>query len=114
MYDSQDVAFRIKSIAKQKGVSIMKLQEDCGLGKNAISQLANSQDGMKSKNLNSIANYLDVSVDYLLGNSNEQKELKGLSMIEKVLIKMFNSFNEDEQLEIISDIQERENKKGKK
>lgn len=92
MYDSQDVAFRIKSTAKQKGVSIMKLQEDCGLGKNAINQLANSQDGMKSKNLDSIANYLDVSVDYLLGNSNEQKELKGLSMIEKVLIKMFNIY----------------------
>lgn len=114
MYNSQDIALRIKSIAKKKGVSIMKLQEDCGLGKNAINQLANSQDGMKSKSLNSIANYLNVSVDYLLGNSNEQKELKGLNSIEKLLIKMFNSFSEDEQLEIISDIQERENKKGKK
>ncbi|MDE7105470.1 MAG: helix-turn-helix domain-containing protein [Ruminococcus sp.] len=69
MYNSQETALRIKNIAKSKSISIAELQAKCGLGKNAISQLSDSQEGMKSKNIYMIAEYLDVSVDYLLGRT---------------------------------------------
>lgn len=72
MYNSQETALRIKNVAKQRGKSIGTLQQECGLGKNAINQLADSQEGMKSKNLYAIAEYLNVSIDYLLGRTPEQ------------------------------------------
>lgn len=69
MYNSQETALRIKTIAKSKSISIAELQAKCGLGKNAINQLADSQEGMKSKNIYMIADYLGVSIDYLLGHT---------------------------------------------
>lgn len=72
MYNSQETALRIKNIAKSKNISIAELQTKCGLGKNAINQLSDSQEGMKSKNLYAIADYLNVSADYLLGRTENQ------------------------------------------
>ena len=74
MYNPQETALRIKNIAKSQKISIRELQEKCELGKNAINQLADSQDGMKSKNICMIADYLNVSVDYLLGRTEETSE----------------------------------------
>lgn len=73
MYNSQETALRIKNIAKSKNISIAELQTKCGLGKNAINQLSDSQEGMKSKNLYAIADYLNVSADYLLGRTENQE-----------------------------------------
>lgn len=89
MYNSQEVVLRIKKVLKIKGISIGTLQAECGLGKNAITQLASSQEGMKSKNLYAIAEYLNVSVDYLLGRTDEiciEDEVMFLSDKEKQLI----------------------------
>jgi transcriptional regulator with XRE-family HTH domain len=76
MYNAQETALRIKTIAKSKGIAIATLQQECGLGKNAINQLADSQEGMKSKNLYAIAEYLNVSVDYLLGRTPDKTGFK--------------------------------------
>lgn len=73
MYSPQKTTDRIKQIARTNNVSITKMQEECGLNRNIISQSAKSQDGMKAKNLFAIANYLDVSVDYLLGRTDDPK-----------------------------------------
>ena len=69
MYNSQKTSMRIKRFAKGKGFPLSDLQEQCGLGKNAISQAGKSQDGMKARNLYAIAELLDCSVDYLLGRT---------------------------------------------
>lgn len=66
MYDSQQIANRIKEQAKEKGVSLKVMLTDCELGINTISQMAKGKD-MLSKNLARIADYLGCSVDYLLG-----------------------------------------------
>lgn len=68
MYNSQIIAQRIKSTAKSKGVNLKTMLSDCELGINAISQMAKGND-MLSKNLAKIADYLDCSVDYLLGRT---------------------------------------------
>lgn len=65
MYISNSVADRIKLMAKNKGVSIKKLLADVGLGFNTMSNMKNSMP--KADNLARIADYLDCSVDYLLG-----------------------------------------------
>ena len=67
MYNSQETIFRIKQRAKEQGIAILDLQAKCDLGRNAISQAAKSQDGMKARNLFAIAEVLNCSVDYLLG-----------------------------------------------
>lgn len=69
MYNSQETSARIKKMAKEKGIPILELQELCGLNKNAIAQAGKSQDGMKARNLYSIAELLEVSIDYLLGRT---------------------------------------------
>lgn len=79
MYNSQETALRIRTIAKSKSISIAELQTKCGLGKNAINQLADSQEGMKSKNIYMIADYLGVSVDYLLGRTDEPNAIYSIS-----------------------------------
>ena len=71
MYNSQETSTRIKKMAKEKGIPILELQELCGLNKNAIAQAGKSQDGMKARNLYSIAELLEVSIDYLLGRTTD-------------------------------------------
>ena len=67
MYVSSDIAIRIKTLAKAKGVSVKKLLEDVGLGYNTMSNLKTSMP--KADNLARIADYLDCSMDYLLGRT---------------------------------------------
>lgn len=80
MYNSQDVATKIKELSKSKNITVKQLLEDVGLGFNAMSNMRTSMP--KSDNLAKIADYLDVSVDYLLGRTdnpevNDSSELCG-------------------------------------
>lgn len=65
MYNSQDVAERIKELAQKHNVTIKQLLSDVGLGFNTMSNMRTSMP--KSDNLAKIADYFDCSVDYLLG-----------------------------------------------
>ena len=67
MYNSQDVAQSIKKMSKDKNITIKKLLEDVGLGFNTMSNMKTSRP--KADNLAKIADYLDCSVDYLLGRT---------------------------------------------
>lgn len=70
MYNTQNISNRIKSMAKSKKVSIKNMLSDLGLGINTISQFAKGQV-MSSINLARIADYLECSVDYLLGRTDD-------------------------------------------
>ncbi len=67
MYNSSDVADRIKIIAKSKDISVKQLLLNVGLGFNTMSNMKTSMP--KADNLAKIADYLNVSVDYLLGRT---------------------------------------------
>lgn len=67
MYISSDVAERIKALAKQHKISIKQLLLDVELGFNTMSNMKTSMP--KADNLAKIADYLDCSVDYLLGRT---------------------------------------------
>lgn len=62
------IAKRIKQTAASKGTSINAMLKACHLGKNTIDKMSNGCDVVLS-NFIKIADYLDVSVDYLLGRT---------------------------------------------
>lgn len=66
MQNTQIIAERIKERAKQNDISVKKLLEICELGPNTVQKLSKGTD-LVSQNLVKIADYLDCSVDYLLG-----------------------------------------------
>lgn len=69
MYDSVLTAERIKMIAKDKGTTVKFLLDECGLNKNVLSTMLSRGSMPKADNLAKIADYLDCSVDYLLGRT---------------------------------------------
>ena len=68
MYIAQTLKDRIKKQCKNKETTVKTMLTECGLSINAISQI-NDSGGMYSFNLAKIADYLDCSVDYLLGRT---------------------------------------------
>lgn len=70
MYDPANAAERIKQTAKSKKISVKQMLEDCEMNKNVISTMLSRGSMPKADNLARIADYLDCSVDYLLGRTN--------------------------------------------
>lgn len=68
MYDSQEIANRIKSRAKAQGFSVSNVLSACELGKNTVAKIGQGTD-ILTLNFAKIADYLDCSVDYLLGRT---------------------------------------------
>jgi len=68
MYNAQELAQRIKNQAKCRNILIRDMLLACDLNINAISQI-NDKKGLASFSLAKIADYLDCSVDYLLGRT---------------------------------------------
>lgn len=68
MYIAQETKDRIKFLCKTKKINMENMLSECSLGVNAIRQI-NDTKGMASFSLAKIADYLDCSVDYLLGRT---------------------------------------------
>lgn len=68
MYNSQDISKRIKERAQQQGIALGQMLSSCELGINTISKMAKGTD-ILTQNFAKIADYLDCSVDYLLGRT---------------------------------------------
>lgn len=58
---------RLQQMRKKKGVSCKVVSELCGLHSDAIRRYENGEDEPTLHSLVAIAEYFDVSVDYLLG-----------------------------------------------
>ena len=64
---------RIKSLCKDYGISMNKLEETLGFGKGYISKLGNSTPN--ATKIKKIADYFNVSVDYLMtGNESDTEK----------------------------------------
>lgn len=73
MYNAQNTKDRIKQLCKLKKINVKQMLIDCSLGANAIQQI-NDTKGMASFSLAKIADYLNCSVDYLLGRTDTPLE----------------------------------------
>ena len=102
-YISSDIAVRIKLAAKAKGLTIATVLENVKLGRNTMANLKTSMP--KADNLAKIADYLDCSVDYLLGRSaitaHEKSSTSELTDDEQKIINIFRSLTQIQQGEII-------------
>jgi len=68
MYNSHDLAIAIKSVAKEKNKVIKDMLIECNLGSNTMSALYHGKS-IAFDSLAKIADYLGVSIDYLLGRT---------------------------------------------
>lgn len=69
MNNSQEVAKTIKKLAKQRNVTIGKMLSDCELSVNTLSSMQSGGYYPRAEAICKIADYLNCSVDYLLGRS---------------------------------------------
>lgn len=70
MYNSMEIAEKIKATAKEQGITIKNMLSDTALGVNTLQHMKTSMP--KTDTLAVIADYLGVSVDYLLGRKFEE------------------------------------------
>ena len=68
MHSAQELSQCIKARARKMNISLKAPTDDCGLGVNALNQLTDKK-GLSCFALARIADYLDVSVDFLLGRT---------------------------------------------
>lgn len=66
MYEPTTVAANIKKTAKEKGIQLKDMLSELDLNKNTLSSMYHGSM-IKAHSLARIADYLDCSVDYLLG-----------------------------------------------
>lgn len=68
MYNSQILSTRIRKMVKEKGFVQKEMLSSCELNENSLNQMSDKK-GLSSFSLAKIADYLDCSVDYLLGRT---------------------------------------------
>ena len=68
-YISSEIAERIKLIAKSKGLTVSTVLKEVNLGRNTMANFKTSMP--KADNLAKIADYLDCSIDYLMGRTDD-------------------------------------------
>ena len=68
MYESTKVAETIKKTAKSQNIQLKEMLMELDLNKNTLSNMYNGSM-LKGDSLARIADYLDCSVDYLLGRT---------------------------------------------
>lgn len=70
---SDKIAIRIKELCKAKSIPVIKLLTDCNVRKSLIYDLEKRDKSPSAEVLGTIAEYLDCSVDYLLGRTDNQE-----------------------------------------
>ena len=64
---------RLMQLRKQRRISQLKLAMDLNMNQNSISRYENGEREADYKTLIAIADYFDVSIDYLLGRTDNPK-----------------------------------------
>lgn len=104
MYNSYKVANRIKFLASSKKISIKQLLNNIQLGPNTMSNMKTSMP--KADNLAKIADYLNCSVDYLLGRTENPLGMSNISENlteqEKTLLDIFQKTDVKGRFKIIA------------
>jgi len=64
--------FRLKELRKKKNISQLKLAIDLNMNQNTISRYENLEREADYETLVKFADYFDVSLDYLLGRTEDK------------------------------------------
>lgn len=78
VYSCQEVMrmFRLKELREKRGMSQVRLAIELDLNQNTISRYESGAREADYRTLIAIADYFDVSLDYLLGRTNNPTILK--------------------------------------
>lgn len=112
MYESSIIAENIKKTAKASNIQLKDMLLDLSLNKNTLSNMYNGSM-LKGDSLARIADYLDVSVDYLLGREPSSETKKdgsaealppdtALTPSQKQLVEFAESLTEEEVKRVLS------------
>ncbi len=71
------MTFRLKAIRLQKGITQLKLAMDLNMNQNSISRYENGEREADYKTLIAFADYFHVSIDYLLGRTDNPEMNQG-------------------------------------
>lgn len=71
MQNSQEVAKTIKKLAKDKNIKMGDMLSACGLSVNALSSMQSGGYYPRLEGISKIADYLNCSIDYLLGRTDK-------------------------------------------
>ncbi len=66
---------RLKELRKERGISQLKLAMDLGINQNSVSRYETGSHEADYSTLIKLANYFNVSIDYLLEQTNNPKRL---------------------------------------
>lgn len=86
MLDSNNLALRIKQLAKQQGISAKQLLEDCELNKNALYHMQTGGYYPRMEAFVKIADRLNVSLDYLMARTEETGVESTLTAVQREAI----------------------------
>ena len=94
MYNSTEIANNIKKIAKDKGIVLKTMFYEIGIGENTMSNFKKSMP--KVDTLGKIADYLNVSMDYLTGRTTEptQQIMNNREVGKAIQAQTYNSSSE--------------------
>lgn len=92
MHTSQEIADRIKLLLKVRKITADKMLKDCDINKNALSTMYGGSLP-RVETITKIADYLDCSVDYLLGRDSIVSPC--LTENEKEIIGMYQQLPEN-------------------
>ena len=67
--------FKLRELREEKGISQLKLAMDLNMNQNSISRYENEQREADYNTLIRFADYFDVSIDYLLGRTENKTPL---------------------------------------
>lgn len=78
MYNSHTLSTRIRNLVKEKGFVQKEMLSACELNENSLNQISDKK-GLSSFSLAKIADYLECSVDYLLGRTDNPNITNSIS-----------------------------------
>ena len=76
MFNKELFAQRLRELRKERGLTSEGLAINVQLTKQAISQFENCANYPHINSLVSLADYFDISLDYLVGRSNDPKRYR--------------------------------------
>ena len=101
MFETSKFAFRISTLRKSKNLSQQQLAEAIGITKSAVSRIESASRAASIENVYAIAEYFNVTIDYLLGRSDilnltdyKNSSFNSLQPDEKELISSYSALND--------------------
>lgn len=80
---NKPLAVRLRELIEKKGLSMLQLAKEIGVSRQAINSYTLGESVPDANNLTKIAEYFDVSTDYLLGLSPTKRlKVQGISALE--------------------------------